>query len=351
MALQSSPLNDAHRELGATMAEFGGWEMPISYPSGTIAEHVACRTAAAIFDVSHLGTVRLQGSGAFEVIQNALTNDLDKIGPGRAQYTHLLDDADASVLDDIIVWWHPDDAEPVFDVMPNASNTDDVRAAVGGDDITGTRAVLAVQGPSAHALVATVFPEAAGVARFKVARTSWNDVPCTVAGTGYTGEPGIEIAVPAEAAEELWASIVAAGVTPAGLGARDTLRLEAGLPLHGHELGPGITSLQAGLGWVVAWDKPSFRGREAARAERATGIARRLFGLATDGRRPARAGCSVAIDGVRVGDVTSGNFSPTLGRGIAFAFLPPDTAQGEQVVVDVRGKALPGHVVATPFVG
>jgi len=352
MALQTSPLDAAHRELGASMAEFGGWEMPISYPSGTIAEHVACRSSAAIFDVSHLGTVRLEGDDAFDVIQNALTNDLGKIGPGRAQYTHLLDEADASVLDDIIVWWHPDDAgRTVFDVMPNASNTDDVRGAVGGDDITGTRAVLAVQGPSAHSLVGTVFPAAAEVGRFKVALASWNDVPCTVAGTGYTGESGIEISVPAEAAEALWAAIVAAGVTPAGLGARDTLRLEAGLPLHGHELGPGITSLQAGLGWVVAWDKPSFRGREAARAERAVGIARRLFGLATDGRRPARAGCPVSIDGVPAGTVTSGNFSPTLGRGIAFAFLPPDTAQGQQVVVDVRGKDLPGHVVATPFVG
>jgi len=351
MALQTSPLDAAHRALGATMAEFGGWEMPISYPSGTIAEHVACRTSAAIFDVSHLGTVRLEGSDAFDVIQSAFTNDLGKIGPGRAQYTHLLDDADASVIDDIIVWWHPDDAGAVLDVMPNASNTDGVREAVGGDDITHERAVLAVQGASARALVATVFPDAADVGRFKVARASWNGVPCTVAGTGYTGEPGIEIAVPADSAEALWESIVAAGVTPAGLGARDTLRLEAGLPLHGHELGPGITSLQAGLGWVVAWDKPTFRGREAARAERAAGISRRLFGLATDGRRPARAGCSVSINGAQVGEVTSGNFSPTLGRGIAFAFLPPDTAQGEQVVVDVRGKDLPGHVVATPFVG
>ncbi len=351
MALQTSSLDAAHRDLGATMAEFGGWEMPISYPSGTIAEHMACRTAAAVFDVSHLGTVRLTGSDAFDVIQNALTNDLGKIGPGRAQYTHLLDDADASVLDDIIVWWHPDDGAPKFDVMPNASNTDDVRRAVGGDDITRTRAVLAVQGPSAHALVATVVPAAAEVGRFRVGRVSWNGVPCTVAGTGYTGESGVEIAVPAEAAADLWAALVAAGVTPAGLGARDTLRLEAGLPLHGHELGPGITSLQAGLGWVVAWDKPSFRGRDAARAERAAGIARRLFGIATDGRRPARTGCPVSIDGVVVGEVTSGNFSPTLGRGIAFAFLPPDTAQGEQVVVDVRGKDLHGHVVATPFVG
>jgi len=301
--------------------------------------------------VSHLGTVRLSGDDAFDSIQAALTNDLTKVGPGRAQYTHLLDDADASVVDDIIVWWHPEtDDGPTFDVMPNASNTDGVRAALGGDDITTERAVLAVQGPAASALLAPVFPAAAAVGRFRVERHEWNGKLCTVAGTGYTGEPGFEIAVPADAALDLWDALTGAGITPAGLGARDTLRLEAGLPLHGHELGPGITSLQAGLGWVVAWDKPAFRGREAARAERSRGISRRLFGIATDGRRPARAGCAVSIGGKHVGDVTSGNFSPVLGHGIAFAFLPPDTPQGRQVVVDVRGKDLPGHVVSTPFV-
>jgi aminomethyltransferase len=351
MSLQTSPLDARHRALGATMAEFGGWEMPISYRSGTLAEHMACRSSAAIFDVSHLGTVRLHGGDAFESIQAALTNDLAKIGPGRAQYTHLLDDSDASVLDDIIVWWHPDsEAGTVFDVMPNASNTDGVRDALGGDDITAGRAVIAVQGPRAAAIVATVFPPAAAVGRFKVEHHAWNGIPCTVAGTGYTGEPGVEIAVPAVAALDLWDALVAADLTPAGLGARDTLRLEAGLPLHGHELGPGITSLQAGLGWVVAWDKPAFRGRDAARTERTHGISRRLFGIATDGRRPARADCPVSIDGMVVGEVTSGNFSPVLGHGIAFAFLPPDTPEGRQVVIDVRGKDLAGHVVSTPFV-
>ena len=142
-----------------------------------------------------------------------------------------------------------------------------------------------------------------------------------------------------------------AGVTPAGLGARDTLRLEAGLPLHGHELGPGITSLQAGLGWVVAWDKPAFRGRDAALAERERGVDRRLAGIATEGRRPPRADCAVRVDGVDAGRVTSGNFSPVLGHGIALAFLPPDITPGTSVEVDVRGTALPGTVVPTPFVG
>ena len=253
MTLQFSPLDTEHRELGATMVEFGGWEMPIAYPSGTIDEHLACRNRAVIFDVSHLGTVRVEGDGAFDRLQSTLTNDLAKIEPGRAQYTHLLEPVDGSVVDDLIVWWRPD-APEAFDVMPNASNTDGVRAAIGGTDTTHERAVLAVQGPHARALVATVFPAAGSVGRFRVAALDWNGVPCTVAGTGYTGEDGLEIAVPAEAASALWRALVGAGIPPAGLGARDTLRLESALPLHGHELGAGITSLQAGLGWVVAWN-------------------------------------------------------------------------------------------------
>jgi aminomethyltransferase len=171
-----------------------------------------------------------------------------------------------------------------------------------------------------------------------------------VAGTGYTGEPGVEIAVPAAAASGLWDAIVAAGITPAGLGARDTLRLEAGLPLHGNELGPGITSLQAGLGWVVAWDKPEFLGRAAARAERERGVHRRLVGLATQGRRPARRGCAVRVDGSDVGEVSSGNFSPMLEHGIAMAFVKPDVGVGQKVTIDVRGRDIDGTVVDMPFV-
>jgi aminomethyltransferase len=352
MTLRASALADRHRALGASMVEFGGWEMPIAYPSGTLAEHMACRREVAMFDVSHLGTVRLAGAGAYDTLQRTLTNDLAKIGPGRAQYTHLLDDADASVLDDIIVWWHPNtgDEPDVFDVMPNASNTDRVTAAIGGEVTTGSRAVIAVQGPGYAAHLSPVFAQAAAVGRFRVEHCAWDGVTCTVAGTGYTGEPGVEIAVPAADAPRLWDALADAGVPPAGLGARDTLRLEAGLPLHGHELGPGITSLQAGLGWVVAWDKPAFLGKQAAIAERERGHRRHLFGIETDGRRPARAGCPVSIDGRPVGEVTSGNFSPVLGHGIALAFLPPETAEGQLVEVDVRGRPLAGHVVRPPFV-
>ncbi len=197
MELEHSPLDANHRALGAKMVEFGGWDMPLSYPDGTIAEHLACRNGAVVFDVSHLGTVRVEGGDALDRLQWALTNDLTKVAPGRAQYTHLLDETDGSVLDDIIVWWIDDD---VFDVMPNASNTDRVRNAIGGTETTHARAVLAVQGPQAREAVSTFWPAAAGVGRFRVQRLQWQGVPVTVAGTGYTGEDGIEIAVPIQAA-------------------------------------------------------------------------------------------------------------------------------------------------------
>jgi aminomethyltransferase len=352
MTLERSPLDAVHRELDARMVPFGGWEMPLEYPAGTIAEHLACRRDAVVFDVSHLGTVRVDGDTAFATLQQQLTNDLGKIGPGRAQYTHLLDPDDASVLDDIIVWWHPDDGggSTQFDVMPNASNTERVVAAVGGLETTHERVVLAVQGPHAKRRLASIWPPAAEVGRFRVGHAEWQGAPCTVAGTGYTGEAGVEIAAPAHAAPSLWQAIVAAGVQPAGLGARDTLRLEAGLPLHGHELGPGITPLQAGLGWVVAWGKADFSGRAALAAERARGIRRHLVGITVAGRRPPRAGCPILVAGEVVGAVTSGNFSPTLGHGIALGFVPPEVTTGADVEVDVRGTRLAGSVVETPFV-
>jgi len=345
---RTSPLDAAHRALGAKMVPFGGWDMPLAYGEGTIHEHLACRERAVVFDVSHLGTVRVEGAGALDRLQAALTNDLTKVGPGRAQYTHLLDDDDASVLDDIIVWWLDEER---FDVMPNASNTDRVVAAIGGEDVTASRAILAVQGPDARARLGAIAPEAAAVGRFRVATAAVAGTTCTVAGTGYTGEDGVELAVPADAAPAVWEALLGAGLEPAGLGARDTLRLEAGLPLHGHELGPGITPLQAGLGWVVAWDKRGgFRGREPLVAEREQGVHRRLRGLTVEGRRPPRAEQGVLIDGAPVGETTSGNFSPVLGHGIALAFLPPDVDDGTEVAIDVRGTQLPATVVPTPFV-
>ena len=330
------------------MVPFGGWEMPVAYGSGTIAEHTACRSDAVAFDVSHLGTVRVAGPEARDLLQSTLTNDLGKISPGRAQYTHLLDDADGSVLDDIIVWWLD---EQTFDVMPNASNTARVRSAIGGRDVTPERAIIAVQGPNARKRLSTVAPDAAEVGRFRVTSFSWNGAECVAAGTGYTGEDGVECRVPAEAAPSFWETLLATGVLPAGLGARDTLRLEAALPLHGHELGPGITPLEAGLEWVVSWGKPEgFRGKDALERQKKAGVTRKLGGLATEGRQPPRTGAPVLQDGKQIGEVTSGNFSPVLGHGIALAFLPPDIAPGATVEIDLRGKRVPASVVSLPFV-
>jgi aminomethyltransferase len=334
------------------MVPFGGWEMPLSYRDGTVAEHLACRQEAVMFDVSHLGTVRVDGPGAYDQLQAVLSNDLGRIAPGRAQYTHLLGE-DGSVLDDIIVWWV---GERRFDVMPNASNTARVLAALGGRDVTGERAVVAVQGPAARSRLARVFPEAAAVPRFRVARLVWAppggaSVEVVVAGTGYTGEDGVECAVPAPAASAFWQALLDVGVRPAGLGARDTLRLEAGLPLHGHELGPGITPLEAGLGWVVAWDKAGgFVGREALQAQRAAGVSRRLGGVVTQTRQPPRQDYAVRVGEDAVGLVTSGNFSPVMERGIGLAFLPPDLAPGTPVSVQGRGRALDAVVATLPFV-
>jgi aminomethyltransferase len=333
-----------HEALGAKLVEFGGWEMPLQYPSGTIAEHLACRHHVVAFDVSHLGTVRVEGPEAFDRLQAAFSNDLRKVAPGRAQYTHLLDD-DGAVLDDCIIWWLSED---VFDVMPNASNTSRVREAIGGEDTTTQRCVVAIQGPEARATFSKINADAADVGHFRVAHFRFAGADCVVAGTGYTGEDGVECAVPVGVAEEFFEAVLGAGALAAGLGARDTLRLEAGLPLHGHELGPGITPLQAGLSWVVGWNKQDFRGKAALEAERARGVTRRLRGLLTKSRRPPRAGdrCeSVAGPGV----VTSGNFSPVLGRGIALAFLPPAIEEGTEVAIDVRGTSEGSEVVKPPF--
>ena len=346
--MRFSPLDAEHRQLDAKMVPFGGWDMPLAYPTGTLAEHAACRTGAVIFDVSHLGTVRVEGEKAFEQLQGCLTNDLARIAPGRAQYTHLLDKDDASVLDDIIVWWVSDQ---VFDVMPNASNTDRVVAAIGGTDTTSARAVIAVQGPEARSIVAKFCVDAAAVKRFTVREVKVCGFPCVVAGTGYTGEDGIEIAVPNDGAVVVWNALREAGALPAGLGARDTLRLESGLPLHGHELGEGITSLQAGLEWVVAWGKPDFFGKAALLKEKERGVARRLVGISVPGRRPARDGTRVLdTAGSEVGFVSSGNFSPTLGHCVAMAFVAPSVSVGDAVSMDVRGTLIDGVVVATPFV-
>jgi aminomethyltransferase len=320
--------------------------MPLQYATGTVAEHLACRRDAVVFDVSHLGTVRCDGPEMFDALQSTLTNDLRKVSPGRAQYTHLLND-DGFVVDDIIVWWV---AQNEFDVMPNASNTSGVTSALPGRDVTSERCVLAVQGPQARAKVAQVDERFADVGRFRVTRFDYEGVEVRVAGTGYTGEEGLEIAVPNEAAEGLLARLVDADITPAGLGARDTLRLEAALPLYGHELTLASTTLEARLGWVLGWDKETFRGRAAVQDERDRGPEKLLTGLIVDGRQPLRDGGEVMIDGVDAGTLTSGNYSPVLECGIGLGLLRGSPDVGTPVSVALRGREIAATVTALPFV-
>lgn len=364
--LRHSPLHERHLAAGAKLSEFSGWELPLNYEAGTLAEHKACRSDAVVFDVSHLGTLLVAGKAAKAVLQWCFTNDLGRVSPGRAQYTHLLDADEAWVMDDIIVWWQ----EPeLFRVLPNAANTEIVAKVLLGaateaprgaivdavdtddievTDITAKRALIAVQGPNARERLASVSPAAAEVARFSVDSFIFEGETCYVAGTGYTGEDGVECEVPAVSAPLFWDAIQAAGALPAGLGARDTLRLEAGFPLHGHELGPGITPLNARLNWVVGWDKPSFRGKDALASQHTTGVARRILGVVGASRRPMRSGQEVRWEGKHVGELTSGGFSPSLECGIAMAMLTADVPVGAEV--EVGDRSLIAQVTRPPFV-
>jgi aminomethyltransferase len=357
--LQRSPLHDRHIELGATMCPFGGWTMPVSYPGGTVGEHTAVREAVGIFDVSHLGTATVTGPGAAGFVNRCLTNDLGRIGPGRAQYTLCCAD-DGGVLDDIIAYLVADDE---LLLMPNAANSALVlsrlaAAAPAGVTVTDRHtalAVLAVQGPrSAELLTALGLPAELEYMSFTDSETDTGAV--RVCRTGYTGEHGYELVLPAEAAVTWWDRLLDAGadlgVRPCGLGARDTLRTEAGYPLHGQDLTPEITPVQARCGWAVGWDKPEFWGREALLAERAAGPTRRLWGIRAEGRGVPRAGMDVYVSGERIGSTTSGTFSPTLKAGIALALLDTrdDVAKGAGVEVDVRGRRLAGQLVVPPFV-
>ncbi len=356
--LHEGPLEDRHRELGASFAEFGGWLMPVSY-AGTVTEHNATRNDVGLFDVSHLGKALVRGPGAAAYVNSALTNDLRRIGPGKAQYTLCCNDS-GGVIDDLIAYYVSDDE--VF-LVPNASNTAAVVAAlqerapdgVAVTDEHRSHAVLAVQGPkSAEVLGGLGLPTDMDYMGY--ADATFDGVPVRVCRTGYTGEHGYELLPPWDRAivvfDALVESVQAAGGEPVGLGARDTLRTEMGYPLHGHELSLDISPLQARCGWAIGWQKDAFWGREALLAEKAAGPRRLLRGLKALGRGVLRADMPV-LDGDRpVGVTTSGTFSPTLKLGIALALVDADAgiADGQHVSVDVRGRSLECEVAAPPFV-
>lgn len=356
--LEHGPLEDRHREMGANFAEFGGWLMPVSY-AGTVSEHNATRNAVGLFDVSHLGKALVRGSGAAQFVNSTLTNDLNRIGPGKAQYTLCCTES-GGVVDDLIAYYVDDDE--IF-LVPNAANTAAVvealqAAAPSGLTITNQHrsfAVLAVQGPrSAEVLGQLGLPTDMDYMAY--ADTSFSGVPVRVCRTGYTGEHGYELLPPWDSAgvvfDALAEAVSAAGGEPAGLGARDTLRTEMGYPLHGHELALDISPLQARCGWAIGWKKDAFFGRDALLAEKEAGPARLLRGLRMVGRGVLRAGLTVLAGDTPVGVTTSGTFSPTLQAGIALALIDTDAGveDGQEITVDVRGRPAACEVVRPPFV-
>lgn len=322
--------------------------MPVQYHS-VLEEHDAVRTAAGIFDVSHLGRFEVSGSGAFELLRSQLCNDIGRIEPGRAQYTMALNE-NGGVEDDIIVWWIEDDR---FWVMPNGTNFDEIvarftSAATGPveiADVRATTALVAVQGPDAPTIIERVLGFMPG--RFRVATGTFAGEPVITAGTGYTGEKGAELCVPNGVAAELWDACVDAGAVPAALGARDTLRLEMGYPLWGQDLDASTSPLEAGLGWVVAWDH-EFTGREAL-ARQKEHLPSKLVAFTTEGRAIPRHGYEVVTDTGR-GTVTSGNFSPSLGHGIGLALVTPPPTGHESIEVTIRGKQVQAAFAKLPFV-
>jgi len=357
-----TPLRARHEALGASFTDFGGWQMPVRYTSD-LAEHHAVRQAAGVFDISHMAEFTVRGADAAAYLDFALAGRLSAMSVGKAKYSLLLAE-DGGIIDDVIVYRLADDD---FLIISNAGNRDAVRDAladrtvgfaVAAEDVSDEHALIAVQGPAAE----RILTEVRGITDVSVpwseqkyyssAQAAFQGVPLLLARTGYTGEDGFELLGAAAEAEALWDAVLAAGeshgLVPAGLAARDTLRLEAGMPLYGHELSRDIKPAQAGLGRVVVADKERFVGKDAVTP--APG-ARVLVGLTAEGRRAGRAGYAVVDeDGSVLGEITSGALSPTLGHPIAMAFVDPASAEeGTAVFLDVRGTRIPATVTALPF--
>lgn len=363
-----TPLRERHEALGASFTDFGGWQMPVRYTSD-LAEHHAVRQSAGIFDISHMAEFTVRGSGAGDFLDNALAGRLSALAVGKAKYSLLLAES-GGIIDDVIVYRLQDDD---FLVISNAGNRDAVAAAlvaradgfdVDVQDVSDDYALIAVQGPNAEAVLAAT-PGITDVSvpwaeqkYYAWASAHYEGEPVLLARTGYTGEDGFELLVPADSAASLWDALLAAGaphgLVPAGLAARDTLRLEAGMPLYGHELSLDTHPAQAGLGRVVVTAKEQFVGKAAlSAAEESTEAAEApvLVGLVAEGKRAGRAGYAVVdADGAPLGEITSGALSPTLGHPIAMAYVKPSSAEeGSAVFLDVRGTRIPATVTALPF--
>ena len=353
-----TPLFDLHRELGGRIVDFAGWELPVQYPAGILAEHQHCRSAAALFDVSHMGQVRLDGADAAPALERLVPGELQSLAPGRARYTQLTNEQ-GGILDDLIV----SNAGDHLFVVVNAGNRDadlaHLRATL-EPAVTVTeladRALLALQGPEAATVLGRLAPAAAELRFMSTAEMDVAGLGCRVSRLGYTGEDGFEISVPAAHADALGRRLLAEPeVAPAGLGARDSLRLEAGLPLHGHDIDPATTPVEAGLSFSIGKRRraeASFPGAGIILRQLADGPERQLAGIRPEGRAPAREGTEIHLpDGTMLGRVTSGGFGPTVGGRIAMGYVAAArAAPGTDIALLVRGKPLPARIVSLPFV-
>jgi aminomethyltransferase len=357
--LRQTPLYECHVEAGGRMVPFAGWQMPVQY-AGVIEEHQAVRTAAGLFDVSHMGEVRVSGEGAEAFLQKLTPNDVSKLAPGRAHYTGLLTER-GTYIDDLLIYRLAADD---FLVVVNASNAGrDFQwiasyarsSGVSVVDESDRYALLALQGPKAAAILEPLAtPGATALRYYGFQQGEVAGRPALISRTGYTGEDGFELYVAPEHAPEIWRRLLDAGrehgLAPAGLGARDTLRLEAAMALYGHEIDETTTPFEAGLGWVVKLDKGDFLGRDALVAQRDGGLERKLVGFEVQGRGIARQGHTVVSDGQAVGTVTSGTWSPTFQKALGLAYVPVALSEpGTSLTLDVRGKAVPAVVTAVPF--
>ena len=356
MTLNSTPLEDEHRALGAKLGAFAGWSMPIEY-AGTLTEHKAVRETVGLFDLTHLGKIEVKGPGALDWLQWCVTNDVSKVAPGQAQYNLVLTER-GGIVDDLIVYRQ---AEDEYLVVPNAANLAPIRDVLESEtrrDATVEHrpdlVTIAVQGPRSRELVEPLFPEAASLTYMHCGQGSFRDTSVLVARSGYTGEVGFELFITEGMAPPLWQELMERGaplgVAACGLGARDTLRLEMGYPLHGNDISEERTPLEAGLSWAVSFDKGEFRGREALLEQKEVGIPARLRALRMEGRLIPRPHYPVFAEGEQVGETTSGTFSPTLRVGIAMAYLAPSLSFGDRVEVEVRGRRGEAEVVKPPFV-
>jgi aminomethyltransferase len=357
-ALRRTPLYEAHRAAGAKLVEFAGWEMPVQY-SGVIEEHRAVRTAAGLFDVSHMGQVRVAGPGAVDFVQRLTPNDVSKLPVGRAHYSALLT-PEGTFVDDLLVYRVG--PEEIL-IVVNASNADGDFATIAAaphpglavENVSDRYALLALQGPKSVAILSRLTGvDLAAIKYYGFVPGEVNGAPAILSRTGYTGEDGFELFVAPEAATALWNRLLAVGagdgLVPTGLGARDTLRLEAGMSLYGHEIDATTTPWDAGLDWIVKLDKGDFAGREALVEARRRGPTRRLVGFEVEGRGIARQGHKIVDGGREIGHVTSGTFSPTFEKALGMAYVPVALARpGTALEIDVRGKSVAARTVPLPF--